>query len=41
VEQVIAKIPNGAMLMIWGFIGVGGPVRLIDELCDKTKRTSP
>jgi acetate CoA/acetoacetate CoA-transferase alpha subunit len=37
VEQAIAKIPNGAVLMIGGFMGVGSPVRLIDELVRQNK----
>lgn len=37
VEQAIAKIPNGAILMIGGFMGVGSPVRLIDELVRQNK----
>lgn len=31
-DQAIAKIPSGASLMIGGFMGVGSPIRLIDEL---------
>lgn len=31
-EQAVAKIPDGATLMIGGFMGVGSPHRLIDEL---------
>lgn len=31
-EDVVATIPNGASLMIGGFMGVGTPTRLIDEL---------
>src|SRR5271154_6055623 len=31
-EQSIAMIPDGASLMIGGFMGVGTPERLIDEL---------
>src|SRR5262245_22177752 len=37
-EQAIAKIPNGASLMIGGFMGVGTPERLIDELVRQGKR---
>jgi len=31
-DQVITRIPSGASLMIGGFMGVGSPIRLIDEL---------
>ena len=31
-EQAIAMIPDGASLMIGGFMGVGTPERLIDEI---------
>jgi acetate CoA/acetoacetate CoA-transferase alpha subunit len=31
-DQAIAKIPAGAVLMIGGFMGVGSPIRLIDEI---------
>ncbi|RAI42667.1 CoA transferase subunit A [Rhodoplanes roseus] len=32
IEAAVAKIPDGATLMIGGFMGVGSPHRLIDEL---------
>lgn len=32
VEDAVARIPDGARLMIGGFMGVGTPHRLIDEL---------
>jgi len=32
VEQSVSMIPNGASLMIGGFMGVGTPERIIDEL---------
>jgi acetate CoA/acetoacetate CoA-transferase alpha subunit len=32
IEEAVAKIPDGASLMIGGFMGVGSPHRLIDEL---------
>ena len=32
VEEAVAIIPNGASVMIGGFMGVGTPERLIDEL---------
>ena len=31
-EQAIAMIPDGASLMIGGFMGVGTPERLVDEI---------
>ena len=31
-EQSVAMIPDGASLMIGGFMGVGTPERLIDEI---------
>lgn len=31
-DQAVAKIPSGASVMIGGFMGVGSPIRLIDEL---------
>jgi acetate CoA/acetoacetate CoA-transferase alpha subunit len=31
-EQSVATIPDGAILMIGGFMGVGTAERLIDEL---------
>jgi acetate CoA/acetoacetate CoA-transferase alpha subunit len=37
-EQSIAMIPDGASLMIGGFMGVGTPERLIDEICRQNKR---
>src|SRR6516225_6292145 len=38
VEDAVKKIPNGASLMIGGFMGVGTPERLIDELVRQGKR---
>jgi acetate CoA/acetoacetate CoA-transferase alpha subunit len=38
VEEAAAKIPDGASLMIGGFMGVGTPERLIDELVRQRKR---
>ncbi|MGA8920624.1 MAG: CoA-transferase, partial [Pseudolabrys sp.] len=32
VEDAVAMVPNGASLMIGGFMGVGTPERVIDEL---------
>lgn len=34
----IAAIPDGAVLMIGGFMGAGTPPRLIDELVRQGKR---
>jgi acetate CoA/acetoacetate CoA-transferase alpha subunit len=36
-EQSVAMIPNGASLMIGGFMGVGTPERVIDELVRQGK----
>ncbi|MEH6824575.1 MAG: CoA-transferase [Motiliproteus sp.] len=38
IADVIALIPQGAPLMIGGFMGVGTPERLIDELIRQDKR---
>lgn len=38
VEDAIDMIPHGASLMIGGFMGVGTPERLIDELVRQGKR---
>jgi acetate CoA/acetoacetate CoA-transferase alpha subunit len=38
VADAIAKIPDGAILMIGGFMGVGTPERLMDELVRQGKR---
>jgi acetate CoA/acetoacetate CoA-transferase alpha subunit len=37
-EQAVANIPDGASLMIGGFMGVGTPERLVDELVRQGKR---
>ena len=37
VEQAVAMIPEGASLMIGGFMGVGTPERLMDELVRQRK----
>jgi acetate CoA/acetoacetate CoA-transferase alpha subunit len=37
-ERAVSIIPNGASLMIGGFMGVGTPERLIDELVRQGKR---
>ncbi|WP_088279015.1 3-oxoacid CoA-transferase subunit A [Ideonella sp. A 288] len=36
--DAVARIPDGAVLMIGGFMGVGTPPRLIDELVKQGKR---
>lgn len=38
VEDAVAMIPEGAVLMIGGFMGVGTPERVIDELVRQGKR---
>jgi acetate CoA/acetoacetate CoA-transferase alpha subunit len=38
VEEAVAMIPNGASLMIGGFMGVGTPERLVDEIVRQGKR---
>jgi acetate CoA/acetoacetate CoA-transferase alpha subunit len=38
VEEAVALIPDGASLMIGGFMGVGTPERLIDELVRWSRR---
>jgi acetate CoA/acetoacetate CoA-transferase alpha subunit len=38
VEDAVAMIPDGASLMIGGFMGVGTPERLMDELVRQRKR---
>src|SRR5215813_9796279 len=37
-EQAVAMIPNGASVMIGGFMAVGTPERVIDELVRQGKR---
>ncbi len=37
-EAAVEKIPNGASLLIGGFMAVGTPVRLIDEIVRQGKR---
>src|SRR5690349_11478351 len=36
-EEAVAGIPNGASLMVGGFMGVGTPERLVDELVRQHK----
>jgi acetate CoA/acetoacetate CoA-transferase alpha subunit len=38
IEKAVAGIPNGASLMMGGFMGVGTPERLVDELIRQGKR---
>jgi acetate CoA/acetoacetate CoA-transferase alpha subunit len=37
VEEAVAMIPNGASVMVGGFMGVGTPERLLDELVRQQK----
>lgn len=37
-EQLVAIIPDGASLMIGGFMGVGTPERVVDEIVRQKKR---
>jgi acetate CoA/acetoacetate CoA-transferase alpha subunit len=37
-EKAVAQIPDGASVMIGGFMGVGTPERLIDEMVKQGKR---
>jgi acetate CoA/acetoacetate CoA-transferase alpha subunit len=37
-EQAVAMIPDGASLMVGGFMGVGTPERVMDELIRQRKR---
>ena len=37
-KEAVALIPDGARVMIGGFMGVGTPECLVDELCRQGKR---
>ena len=37
-KDAVALIPDGARLMIGGFMGIGSPMRLIDELLRQARR---
>jgi acetate CoA/acetoacetate CoA-transferase alpha subunit len=37
-HEAVSSIPNGASLMVGGFMGVGTPERLMDELVRQGKR---
>lgn len=37
-EEVVAAIPDGASLMIGGFMGVGSPAQVIDEIVRQGRR---
>ena len=36
-EEAVAMIPTGASIMVGGFMGVGTPERLLDELVRQKK----
>jgi len=38
VRDAVAKIPDGASLLIGGFMGVGTPERIVDEIVRQAKR---
>jgi acyl CoA:acetate/3-ketoacid CoA transferase alpha subunit len=38
IDQAVELIPHGASLMIGGFMGVGTPERVVDEIIRQGKR---
>src|SRR5215471_4680514 len=38
IENAVSKIPDGASLMVGGFMGVGTPERIVDEIVRQQKR---
>ena len=38
IDQSVAMIPDGASLMIGGFMSVGTPERIVDEIVRQGKR---
>ena len=38
IDQAVELIPHGASLMIGGFMGVGTPERVVDEIVRQGKR---
>ena len=40
-EQSVAMIPDGASLMIGGFMAVGTPERVVDELANNVAEMAP
>ena len=38
IDQAVELIPHGARLMIGGFMGVGTPERVVDEIVRQGKR---
>jgi acetate CoA/acetoacetate CoA-transferase alpha subunit len=38
IENAVARIPDGASLMVGGFMGVGTPERIVDEIVRQRKR---
>jgi acetate CoA/acetoacetate CoA-transferase alpha subunit len=38
IEDVVARIPDGASLMVGGFMAVGTPERVVDEIVRQAKR---